>query len=128
MSSSRSSHADSTRIVRLHIITGIATELTHQVSSQAAEYKTKSRAAGAAYCHAWGRSYHPMNPISIRATYMPPPPVFFPLLFLFPLLLPLLLTDMYFRYRFVSVIASISVTITITLLYFRYRFRYRYLT
>jgi hypothetical protein len=52
--------------------------------------------------------------------------VFFPLFQIFPLLLPLLLTAEYFRYRFDSVITSISVTITITLLYFRYRFRYRY--
>jgi hypothetical protein len=53
-------------------------------------------------------------------------PVFFPLLQIFPLLLPLLLTAEYFRYRFDSVISSISITITITLLYFRYPFRYRY--
>jgi hypothetical protein len=52
--------------------------------------------------------------------------VFFPLFQIFPLLLPLLLTAEYFRYRFDSVITSFSVTITITLLYFRYRFRYRY--
>ena len=37
-------------------------------------------------------------------------PVLFPLLFLFPLLL----TDIYFRYRVFSVIACISVTITVS--------------
>ena len=44
------------------------------------------------------------------------PPVFFPLLQIFPLLL----TAEHSCYRFVSVITSISVIITITLLYFRY--------
>jgi len=56
------------------------------------------------------------------------PTVFFPLFQIFPLLLPLLLTAEYFRYRFDSVITGISVTIIITLLYLRYRFRYRYTT
>ena len=54
--------------------------------------------------------WYPARPIFRLEKYRPNNTVFFPLFKIFPLLLQLLLTAEYFRYRFHSVIASISVT------------------